>query len=124
MQTSLQKLCIGLPKQFIKFFQHIRGLEFGVKPDYKLLTNYFHEIAFENNFEIDQRLDWSKKKTVPNNNNNTSKLNLDNSQLDLQSANGNNTSNFLDMSNMSSQKFEDSNRVQNGSVLSFSDNPD
>ncbi len=28
MQTSLQKLCKGLPQQFIKYFQHIRALEF------------------------------------------------------------------------------------------------
>ena len=34
-------MCQGLPEEFIKYFTHIKGLQFTEKPNYKYLKNLF-----------------------------------------------------------------------------------
>jgi serine/threonine protein kinase len=43
--TTVEALCEGLPQPFVKFVEHIRGLGFRSKPNYKYLHSILKECA-------------------------------------------------------------------------------
>ena len=45
LNTSVDELCNGLPKQFVQYFQYVRSLTFSQEPDYESLKNLFIEAA-------------------------------------------------------------------------------
>ncbi|KAM3518972.1 hypothetical protein NHJ13051_007819 [Beauveria bassiana] len=60
-RPSVQKMCEGLPKEFFEYFQHIRSLEHGQKPDYGHLRELFR-CAFRNHgYQDDNIYDWTSK---------------------------------------------------------------
>ena len=58
---SLEKLCEGLPNEFIIFMNRVRELAFEQKPDYENLRTLFKELFYRNGFEYDFSYDWIKK---------------------------------------------------------------
>ena len=50
--TSLEKLCDGIPKCFIKYIKYCKELKFDETPDYELLKNLFLNEALENKIDI------------------------------------------------------------------------
>ena len=61
VNTSSEKLCSGLPPQFLEFIKYIRGMTYDQDPDYKYLRNLFL-IALQNNGDkMDFCYDWDNR---------------------------------------------------------------
>ena len=56
---SHQTLCVGLPKEFINYFDHVKSLNFSAAPDYKLLRLIFKRLMKKEGFVDDGIFDWS-----------------------------------------------------------------
>ena len=65
MNTSLDIICDGCPKEFITFIQYSRDLKFEDRPDYDYLRKILKQIRKKNNLIINYKFDWLLK----NNNN-------------------------------------------------------
>lgn len=59
LSVSIQELCYNLPIEFEKYFEYVRYLRFGDKPDYEHLINLFKKIAKNNNIIINNNYDWN-----------------------------------------------------------------
>ncbi|CAD8069922.1 unnamed protein product [Paramecium sonneborni] len=55
---SIEDLCHGLPKEFVKYFQHCRQLKFDEEPDYKRFKMLFRDLFFKLDFIWDYQFDW------------------------------------------------------------------
>lgn len=58
--TSVAKLCVGLPDEFDEYMEIVRGLEFYEDPDYELLRNLFRNLMQENELVNDRKFDWNE----------------------------------------------------------------
>ena len=57
--TSLEKLCEGLPKQFLMYIKYCRLLRFKEKPDYQLLRYLFITLFKQSKYTLDYIYDWN-----------------------------------------------------------------
>lgn len=57
---SLEDLCSGVPREFLDYFKHVRGLGFKDRPDYTALRRAFQKRMKKEGLEDDGRYDWSK----------------------------------------------------------------
>lgn len=57
--TSAERLCHELPEEFARYFQHVRSLRFGDKPDYSHLRKMFRNLFIRERFEYDNVFDWT-----------------------------------------------------------------
>ncbi len=57
--TSLHKLCEGLPREFYLYIKYCRILRFLQKPDYDLLRNLFIVLFKNNSYKLDYVYDWN-----------------------------------------------------------------
>ena len=62
INTSLDELCIGLPKEFKDFIKYSRDLEFEQEPDYNYLNKLLLNVGNKNGINIDKvKYDWEIK---------------------------------------------------------------
>ena len=62
INTSLDELCIGLPKEFKEFIKYSRELEFEQEPDYNYLKKLLLKVGNKNGINIDKvKYDWEIK---------------------------------------------------------------
>jgi serine/threonine protein kinase len=61
IQTSIESLCEGFPKEIQTFMHYIRDLRFDDKPDYNYLRKILRDIADQYNIEFDHNYDWTQK---------------------------------------------------------------
>ena len=59
-EITIEKLCSGLPREFIMYFRHVRSLGFEEEPCYDLLKSLFLTAFTEKHYEFDFRWDWVK----------------------------------------------------------------
>ncbi|KAM3511628.1 hypothetical protein MY11210_004712 [Beauveria gryllotalpidicola] len=60
-RPSVQEMCEDLPEEFLKYFDHIRSLAHGQKPDYGHLRELFRRAFRNNNYQDDNLYDWTLK---------------------------------------------------------------
>ncbi|OHT07475.1 Casein kinase I [Tritrichomonas foetus] len=58
-KTSFEDLCKGLPREFVKYFQIVRSLQFSEEPDYCKLKNLFRDLFMREGFAFDYKYDWT-----------------------------------------------------------------
>jgi len=58
VNTPLEELCSGMPREFIWFFEYCNKLRFDEKPDYSYLRRSFKELFLREGFEFDYIYDW------------------------------------------------------------------
>jgi len=58
VNTPLEELCSGMPREFISFFEYCSKLRFDEKPDYSYLRRFFKELFLREGFEFDYIYDW------------------------------------------------------------------
>ena len=72
-----EKICEGLPKEFVDYIKYCRKLEFEQEPDYNYLKNLFALILIKENQKNDLKFFWINKKdknlVIKNDENNKSK---------------------------------------------------
>eukprot|EP00826_Nyctotherus_ovalis_P044645 TRINITY_DN4835_c0_g2_i2.p1 TRINITY_DN4835_c0_g2~~TRINITY_DN4835_c0_g2_i2.p1 ORF type:complete len:205 (+),score=40.83 TRINITY_DN4835_c0_g2_i2:368-982(+) len=56
--VSVEKLCEGLPAEFVLYFKYCRSLKFSEKPNYKHLRRIFEIVFKEANYVMDYAYDW------------------------------------------------------------------
>ena len=71
IETSSSDLCVGLPKEFVEYFDYCNDLEYEQKPDYTFLKNLFLKVLRNEKEKFDYIYDWdendkSKKKIIKN----------------------------------------------------------
>ena len=71
IETSSSDLCVGLPKEFVEYFDYCNDLEYEQKPDYTFLKNLFFKVLRSEKEKFDYIYDWdendkSKKKIIKN----------------------------------------------------------
>ena len=71
IETSSSDLCVGLPKEFVVYFDYCNDLEYEQKPDYTFLKNLFFKVLRNEKEKFDYIYDWdendkSKKKIIKN----------------------------------------------------------
>ena len=61
MKISLTpyKLCKGFPKEFLNYFEYVRGLIFEETPDYKYLRGLFEDLLKRNDLTVEGELEWN-----------------------------------------------------------------
>lgn len=59
MDTSIEGLCGGYPRQFADFLHHARGLSFYQQPDYSYLRGLFRDLFIQKKFQLDHEYDWT-----------------------------------------------------------------
>ena len=66
--TSVQSLCMGLPKAFITMFEHVRSLQGVDMPDYKLIFTLLKTLAKRENVDLKKTqstlLDYQKETSI------------------------------------------------------------
>ena len=67
IQTSVESLCKGCPKEIETFVRYVRNLKFEEKPDYSYLRSLIRDVANENNVLFDGVFDWYEKMKESNN---------------------------------------------------------
>lgn len=59
METTVEELCEGFPRQFAEFLHHARGLGFYEQPDYSYLRSLFRDLFIQKKFQLDHVYDWT-----------------------------------------------------------------
>ena len=62
--SKLEKICEGLPEEFIDYIKYCRNLEFEQYPNYDYLRNLFVTILIKENQKNDLKFFWIKKKVT------------------------------------------------------------
>ncbi|PKY06258.1 kinase-like protein [Aspergillus campestris IBT 28561] len=57
--TTIERLCEGLPYAFNLFFQHVRSLQYNDRPNYSYLRRIFRELFADYRYEYDHVYDWT-----------------------------------------------------------------
>ena len=65
MQTPVETLCKGFPRQISSYLNYCKNLRFEDKPDYSYILNLFKEMMTDNQMEFDYVYDWTKPGTEP-----------------------------------------------------------
>ena len=58
METSIETLCEGLPREFLEYMSRVKALLFDQKPSYQQLRNLFYNILIHDSFPFDYNYDW------------------------------------------------------------------
>ena len=59
IEIKLEELCLGLPKETIKFIQYARDMRYDDKPNYSYLRGLMRKIATKNGLKMDyNKFDW------------------------------------------------------------------
>lgn len=61
--TPIEDLCLKLPKEFAKYLNYCRSLNFEDKPCISDLKRLFKNLLKKKNYEYDFKFDWIKKKS-------------------------------------------------------------
>ena len=61
---NIEKICEGLPKEFIDYINYCRKLEFEQEPNYNYLRNLFISILIKENQKNDLKFFWINKKSI------------------------------------------------------------
>ena len=59
MQTSVEELCAGTPREFAVFVDQVRSLRFDDTPDYAFYRKLFRQLFLRQGFQFDGVYDWS-----------------------------------------------------------------
>lgn len=59
LAMPVNKLCLGLPKEFHNYMNYCRNMKFNERPDYMELLRAFKELFFQRGFLNDQVFDWT-----------------------------------------------------------------
>lgn len=57
-KVNTEQLCLGLPNEFMTYFNYVRNLGFTSKPDYKFLKQLFLTMMKNNDYKMDYEFDW------------------------------------------------------------------
>uniref|UniRef100_A0A7S3K6U0 Uncharacterized protein n=1 Tax=Euplotes crassus TaxID=5936 RepID=A0A7S3K6U0_EUPCR len=60
--TPIETLCAKLPKEFVKYLNYCRSLNFEDKPCLSDLRKLFKKLLTKRGLEVDNKFDWIKKK--------------------------------------------------------------
>lgn len=60
--TTNEKLCQGLPKEFKIYMDYVKSLDFAERPNYNYLYNLFTQLFKNNGFSYDDVYDWTHHK--------------------------------------------------------------
>jgi hypothetical protein len=58
-EITIEKLCYGLPKQFIQYFRHVKSLGFDEEPCYDYLKGLFLTAFSDKHYSFDFKWDWT-----------------------------------------------------------------
>ena len=58
MQTSIEEICVGLPKEFEIYLNYVRNLNFTESPSYGKLKQLFVDLFYSTGYELDYQYDW------------------------------------------------------------------
>jgi serine/threonine protein kinase len=58
-KTSIEDLCLGMPKEFIIFLKYVKNLDFDEKPHYSALKKMFYNLYKSKNYK-DDKLEWNQ----------------------------------------------------------------
>lgn len=61
MKTSSEKLCQGLPKEFLEYLNDVKSLEFDEEPHYAQYRKIFRDLFIKMGFIYDYDFDWTGK---------------------------------------------------------------
>ena len=59
---ALEKLCLGLPNEFVQYFRYVLNLPFFQKPNYVFLEELLSKMMKDAEFKNDGQFDWIQKK--------------------------------------------------------------
>lgn len=59
--VSSKSLCRGLPKEFVKYMDHVKGLRYGQMPNYSYLRRLFRNVCHARGFKHDYVYDWTER---------------------------------------------------------------
>lgn len=64
--TPIEDLCSKLPKEFVKYLNYCRSLNFEDKPCISDLKKLFKKLLNKKGLEVDNKFDWAlKKSSIP-----------------------------------------------------------
>lgn len=58
-EISVERLCTGLPKEFVQYFRHVKSLAFDEEPCYDYLKGLFLTAFSDKKYNFDFRWDWT-----------------------------------------------------------------
>ena len=61
--TPIEELCAKLPKEFVKYLNYCRSLNFEDKPCISDLKKLFKKLLVKKGLELDNKFDWILKKS-------------------------------------------------------------
>lgn len=61
MNTTNERLCKGMPEEFVEYFEYVKNIKYSEKPDYGILINLFKKMMKKKDFKDDGIFDWSLK---------------------------------------------------------------
>lgn len=70
LNTDLNELCLGMPKELITLLLFSRDIKFEEKPDYNYVRKTIHEMAGNEKIEFDFVFDWMEKRDKKDDNKN------------------------------------------------------
>lgn len=59
INTSLEELCLDVPREFLEFLNYAKSLRFEDRPDYSYLKRLFKELFAKEDFQLDYVFDWT-----------------------------------------------------------------
>jgi casein kinase 1 len=59
MNTNLQDLCTGYPKEFLDYIRYSKALKFEETPDYSYIKKLFKDLFIALGYEMDNVFDWT-----------------------------------------------------------------
>mmetsp|Transcript_225 Transcript_225/g.205 ORF Transcript_225/g.205 Transcript_225/m.205 type:complete len:351 (+) Transcript_225:24-1076(+) len=81
INTKVEDLCEGMPKQLITLLNYARDLKFEDKPDYAYLKKTIQFMAANEKIEFDYNFDWMEKRSTNKVNENQAKTKNDTSNI-------------------------------------------
>lgn len=82
-EVSLEKLCSGIPGEFLSFMQSVRSLGFEDKPNYAEYRALFKNLFIKMNYIYDLEFDWCKNQKVKYDGNNFSDVKKDDETMKI-----------------------------------------
>ncbi len=58
-ETAVEELCEGLPREFCQYFNHVRSVRIGQKPQYSYLRKLFRRAFDREGYTFDFVFDWT-----------------------------------------------------------------
>ena len=88
IKTSTEKLCQGLPKEFLDYLKAVKSLEFEEEPHYSEYKKMFRDLFIKLGYIYDYDYDWcGKEYAYPANLSNQSSYSISNTKRDYQKGN-------------------------------------